>query len=205
MTQTASPASAMSDRLALIIEGLCGAVARRVGPRIGFGGIAGPLIILIWSRLRRIATRFTRAATSSPTPFRPQAIITAKRPPRPRQPRPHLLPRRKAWLLRLVPETSAGASQLRHFLADPEIAGLLATAPQLHRALRPLCHMLGIRAAGIRLMPATPQAAAAPAPCLPRVSPPSAALTPPLPARLRLPAIPPPPPPCRERWRPGAG
>jgi hypothetical protein len=63
-------------------------------------------------------------------------------------PRP-LLPRNRAWLLRLVPEAASGASQLRYFLADPEVASLLAAAPKLQAILRPLCHMLGIRAAGI--------------------------------------------------------
>jgi hypothetical protein len=145
-------------RFALIIEGLCQAVARRVG----LGGLPGPFIILVWSRLRRLATRFARhAATPSPIPPRPQAVPenvpevmvasaakqSSGRPQSasPLLPRP-LLPRNRAWLLRLVPEAASGASQLRYFLADPEVASLLAAAPKLQAILRPLCHMLGIRA-----------------------------------------------------------
>jgi hypothetical protein len=145
--QTASLAPA--DRLALIIEGLCQAVARKGG----ITGLAGPFLILIWTRLRRTATRFTRAALTPSgarsAPNHPPAVIArsgatkqSRRRPKPASP---LLPRRRAWLLRLIPETAAGASQLRHFLADPEVATLLAEAPHLQRILRPLCHMLGIR------------------------------------------------------------
>jgi hypothetical protein len=148
---------APADRLALIIEGLCQAVARRGG--VGVGGLAGsrlagPLLLLIWSRLRRITARFTRHTL---VPFCPQAVpetvpetvIAAALKPSRRRPQsasPPPLPRRKAWLLRLIPETASGASQLRYFLADPEVASLLAAAPKLQAILRPLCHMLGIRA-----------------------------------------------------------
>jgi hypothetical protein len=148
VTQTASLAPA--DRLALIIEGLCQAIARRCG----LTGLAGPLIILIWTRLRRTAARFTRALLAEGagiSPSRPQAVMAAPdeargKPSRARPKSP--LPRRKAWLLRLAPETASAASQFRHFLADPEVAALLADAPHLARILRPLCHALGIRAAG---------------------------------------------------------
>jgi hypothetical protein len=138
VTQSASLAPA--DRFTLIIEGLCHAVAWRGGI---LGRVAAPLIILIWSRLRRIATRFAHIATTAPSPARPRPGRLRRSPPLP-------LPRRKAWLLRLAPEVASGASQLRHFLADPEVATLLAADPRFGRILRPLCFALGIRAAGIR-------------------------------------------------------
>jgi hypothetical protein len=59
VSQTAPLAPA--DRLALIIEGLCQAVARKGG----ITGLAGPFLILIWTRLRRTVTRFTRAALTA--------------------------------------------------------------------------------------------------------------------------------------------
>jgi hypothetical protein len=145
-----------ADRLALIIEGLCQAVARRGGDRrLGLGGLAGPFIILVWLRLRRTAARFAaRAARHAALPIPrssqavPEAVIASEATQSRRRPNsgsPSPLPRRAAWLLRLVPETAAGASQLHHFLADPEVTALLAAAPRLGRILRPLCHMLGIR------------------------------------------------------------
>ena len=42
-----------ADRFALIIEGLCRVVAAQHAR-----GLAGPMIILIWTRLRRAGTRF---------------------------------------------------------------------------------------------------------------------------------------------------
>ena len=62
-----------------------------------------------------------------------------------RTPRPDRLPTRFAWLLRLVPEVACPRSQFCHLLSDPEIAALLAAAPQLGRILRALCRMLGIK------------------------------------------------------------
>jgi hypothetical protein len=177
--------SAPADRLALIIEGLCVAVARRLGLNGQAGPrLAGPFIILVWSRLRRIKTRFASYALT-PIPSRPQAIpkaaiaigeATKQSRTRPKSastllPRP-LLPRNRAWLLRLVPETASGASQLRYFLADPEVTALLTTAPKLQSILRPLCHMLGIRAAGIRAAGVRP--APAPPPSQPPDVPPAA-------------------------------
>jgi hypothetical protein len=44
-----------------------------------------------------------------------------------------------------VPEAAAAGSQLRHLLADPEMAALIEAAPQMGRLLRPLCRSLGVR------------------------------------------------------------
>jgi hypothetical protein len=181
VSHTILPAPA--DRFAFIIEGLCQAVARSLGGGLAGPRLAGPFIILIWSRLRRITARFARHALtlSRPPAIRPALIAAAVKPRAKRSntasfplPRP-LLPRNRAWLLRLVPETASGASQLRHFLADPEVAALLATAPQLHRILRPLCHMLGIRAAAVLSHPAPPPGAPSDAPAIPCHAPKQAA------------------------------
>ena len=176
VSQIASPTPA--DRFARIIEGMCLAVARRGGLRL----LAGPLVILIWSRLRRIAARFTRHGTTPPLSCpaaKRQAAPreAASRQARLRQAGPNPLPRCHAWLLRLVPETASGASQLRHFLADPEVTALLAETPQLRRILRPLCRMLGIRPTQVLRPPPTSPADAAPAPTarpIPSQAPPPA-------------------------------
>jgi hypothetical protein len=55
------------------------------------------------------------------------------------------LPRSFGWLVRLGSEAACYRSQLQYLLSDPEIAALLAAAPQVGRVLRPLCHMLGLR------------------------------------------------------------
>ena len=142
--------------------------------RIAGGRPAGPLIILICSRLRRIAGRFAgiaarlqagrlrRRAAPSPRPAQPAA-----RPKRPYRPRP--LPQGFAWLVRLVPDAANRGSQLQHLLAEPEMAALIAAAPQSRRLLRSLCWMLGVRPPpGLKparsAPPATPDPPAAAAP-----------------------------------------
>ena len=134
----ASPA--LADRFASLVEGLRRAIAAR-----GVGlGLAVPLMLLLWSRLRRTALRFARLAEKAragtlPPPRR------RLRSPRPARPPPVRLPRGAAWLLRRLPQAAAAASQLQHLLADPAMAELLAAAPQAGRLLRPLCQMLGVR------------------------------------------------------------
>ena len=57
------------------------------------------------------------------------------------------VPRRFAWLLPLVPcEAANYASQLRLWLAEPEMVALLRASAQARRALAPVCRMLGIEA-----------------------------------------------------------
>ncbi len=138
MPPAASPA--LADRFAHLVEGLRRAIAAR-----GVGlGLALPLMLLLWSRLRRTAERFARLAAkvragTLPPPRR------RLRSPRPARPQPLRLPRGVAWLLRRLPQAAAAASQLQHLLADPAMADLLAAAPQAGRLLRPLCQMLGVR------------------------------------------------------------
>ena len=162
--------------------------------------LPGPLIILICSRLRRIAGRLAgiaarlqagrlrRRAAPRPRPAQPAA-----RPERPRRPRP--LPDGFAWLVRLVPDAAGGASQLRHLLAEPEMAAFIAAAPQSARPLRSLCWMLGIRPPPglnpVRGMPPAapdpPAAADPPAPAAAPLGPPSPSrASPPLPPLLHL-------------------
>ena len=144
MTLT-SPSSA-PDRFALLIEALCASVAASHAR-----GLAGPVIVLIWGRLRRMAARFAAAAIPAVS-----RIPAASRPaqPRPAQSRPALsrrgadarprLPGGFGWLIRLSPAAACHGGQLQRLLADPEMAALLAATPRMGRLLRPLCRMLAV-------------------------------------------------------------
>jgi len=105
-----------------------------------------PLMALIWIYLTRPAQRLARliaklqAGTLAPP--RPRPVPTA--PPTPRAPKLRL-PNRHAWLIRLIQRTAQLNAQLEIFMSRPEMAELLAAAPQAGRILRPLCRMLGIR------------------------------------------------------------
>ena len=144
-----APLSA-TDAFALIMERLCQIVAAQSYRE----RMAAPLILLIWTRLRRLAARFAalaarvRAGTlRSRAPARRAASRPASPPASPPPPR---LPNDFAWLVRLVGWEAAGCgSQLQHLLSDPEFAALIAAAPQMGRLLRPLCRMLGVDASAL--------------------------------------------------------
>ena len=125
----------IAARLARIVAGLTGLVAATGLAR----GLAGPLIILLTIRLNRLVARFTASAQAGAKPRRG----VKPRPARAHVPSP--LPRRFAWLLRVLPGTAAAGSQLRHLLDDPAMVALIESRPSTGRALRPLCHLLGIR------------------------------------------------------------
>jgi hypothetical protein len=150
-------ATVLSNRLALTLGGLYRAIAARCAGRDAAITVARPLLILLWSRLNRTVLRFAslaaraaagrlaaprqrpaRPAPVSPGPVSPSSSPSPLSSPRPRQPQGFF------WLVRLVPEAAAYASQLQYTLAEPEIAALLAATPQAGRILRPLCRMLGV-------------------------------------------------------------
>ena len=136
-----------SDRFSLVLGGLCRAVAARIAG----GALAPAMIVLIWSRLKRVErqvlrllTRF-RAGRLRVVPDTP--VVRSASGGARRGGVASALPRGFAWLIPLVPQWAAGyASQLRVVLAEPEMVALIAAAPQARRALRPLCRMLGIEA-----------------------------------------------------------
>ena len=176
-----------ADRFAGIVDGLCRAVAAQIAG----GRLAGPLIILIWTRLRHIARRFGGIAARLNAGRLRRRAAPRRRPaqetPRPRRHRgPRPLPQGFAWLIRLAPGAAAGAaSQLRHLLAEPDMAALIAAAPQTGRSLRSLCWMLGVRPPPDlprrrRVPPAVPAAKQPPAAAPPGAPPPTRA-SPPLP------------------------
>ena len=137
------PTPAPATRFALLIDALCRAIAAH-GAR---HRRAGPVLLLLWPWLRRTAGRLARLAARIEAGRKPQA---RRRPaaPRPSQVSPKHRPRLPegfAWVVRLVPEAASSASQLRHLLADPDMAALIEAAPTAGRLLRPLCRMLGVR------------------------------------------------------------
>ncbi len=194
VTEAALPTTP-TDRFAGILDGLCRAVAARGG---GPDRLAGPLVILIWTRLRRLAVRF--AALAARIAAGRQRRILSRRPPRPAQRRPsqRRLPYGPGWLLHVVPQARAYGSQLQHLMADPEFAALVDAAPQMRRLLRPLCRMLGVapppprRAADAP--PPTPVTGAMPRPDFPAAPSTRPPAPPPLHATPGIQAARPPPP-----------
>ncbi len=153
------PPRTQAERFAGIIDGLCRAVAARGAGR---DRLAGPLVVLIWMRLRSIAAQVVALAAriAAGRHRRYPARRPPRRPAAPRRRVPLVLPHAPAWLLPLVPCEAGGyASQLRCLLAEPEAAALLDAAPQMRRLLRPLCRMLGVRLPPPPRPPAEPAAA----------------------------------------------
>lgn len=140
------PLPSVADRVAGIIDALCSAVPTLIARDRS----AGPLTILIYSRLRRLAARFAAlaarvAAGILPAPRRRAAACSEMPAARPARP-PRLLPAGFGWLARLVPGAACFGGQLQHLLlTDPEMASLLAAAPQAGRMLRSLLWMTAIR------------------------------------------------------------
>jgi hypothetical protein len=164
MTAASAPPG-LAQTMALIIGGLCAAVAKRIAA----DRTAGPLILLTVARLRHLLARFTKLAARAQAgklrPPRRRAPPSAREasppgeapppgeaapgdptpnPKPPRQPE-QLLPRKFGWLIRFVPyEAACFGSQLQHQLSQPEMTALIEAAPQAGRILRPLCWMLAI-------------------------------------------------------------
>ena len=145
----------VTERFSLSIDGL----RRAVAARIAGGAMQAAMIMMVWSRLRRIETRvLALIAAIRAGRVRTQRVGVERRAVRPSVPRlPSVshLPRGFAWLLPMVPYEAAGfASQLRHVLSDPEMVGLLAASPRLGEILRPLCRMLGLEPGLVTPVPA---------------------------------------------------
>jgi hypothetical protein len=135
-----SPHSAPAERFAALLRWL----GYALDTRYHAGILAAPLFILLQNRIRVIKLRFVRlAARLAAGNFVPRKS-SGPRPGRP-QGRKNLLPSGPCWLIKMVPEAAASASQLRILLADPEMAALLAAAPaSAGRPIRSLCRMLGV-------------------------------------------------------------
>ena len=134
--------AALAARLEAIVAALCDVLAAKGLAR----GLTGALIVLVWTRLRRLAARFSILLLRPPAPPRCRNFAPRRPAPdtkRPATPRP--LPHGRFWLRSALPELAGVAAQLAHLLATPEMAALLEACPAAGRALRPLCHLLGLR------------------------------------------------------------
>ena len=136
--------------------------------------MAGPLIHLIWTRVRRLGARFAALAARvragalrSLAPARRRAASRPASPAPASPPPPPRLPNGFAWLVRLVGREAAGCGgQLQLLLTDPEFATLIAATPQMGRVLRPLCRMLGVEPPALPARPS--RSAAGPRPARPQ-------------------------------------
>ncbi len=111
--------------------------------------------MLIWTRLRRVTQRFVALAERvrngtyrPPQPRVKRAVAEqAQTEPRARAARtpPEVcMPRGYGALCPLVPLVANFGGQLAHLLKDPEMAALVAAAPQLGKMLRPLLTILAV-------------------------------------------------------------
>ncbi len=154
--QILPPPRDLTERFDLLIRRLCDAVAIQ-SARHPF---LTPLLVLVWTRLRRMARRFASLAArmeagrlKPPRPTIQNADPDRTRPPRP-PPQPPF-PSSPGWLLHYVRLEAAGtASLLRHMLEhDKELRDLLEAAPQLGRVLRPLWRLVSAGPLPATLMP----------------------------------------------------
>ncbi len=131
-----------AERLARILDDLCKAVAAR-GPG---GFLPIPLLLLVWTRIRRASLRIARLAARAASGKPPIVLRAPRAAPQnsaPRKPA-RRLPRRAGWLIGPVPAAGGYASQLQYLLTQPDMIALLDAAPGIDRLLRPLCRMLAV-------------------------------------------------------------
>src|SRR5271156_5707719 len=117
------------------------------------------LIALIIERIRNINQSVARiVARLRDGRYRPRRYAP-RRPPTVRRPwQARKLPRKFGWPLRLVPDAIGSRSQLENLFRDPEMAALLAAAPEsLRRPLRSLRWMLRVDPPAILAKPANPR------------------------------------------------
>ena len=139
MHYLAQPGPTLPDRFAYLIGGLChylGAIFTR-------DRSTGPLTLLVFGRLRRLATRFAalvaRVEAGTLRPVRARVAPRAAR-----VSLPPVMPRGFGWLSRLMPEGNAYAEYLeRQLVPEADMAALLAVAPQAGRMLRSVLWMMG--------------------------------------------------------------
>ena len=147
-----NPFTVLEASFAAIIRALCMSLgARNTRP----DPLPHPMFVAVFyalsGRIRRFAALVARvragvdrkpAATPRParTPVTPVGGPVSERP----VPERPVLPRRRGWLLPLIPNAPFYASQLRVLLAQPDMAELIALAPTLGRILRPMARMLAV-------------------------------------------------------------
>jgi hypothetical protein len=152
----------VTDRLASIVAGLLNVVGKhsRSGLLWVIGGLVGQRIMKARNRIVDLIARLEagklRQCSAGKEPATPRRAMDAAA----RQRLVELgeiwgkIPRKWGWLVGLVGWEAAGyASQLSHWLQDPQVQKHLAATPRMARALRPICRMLGIDRALLGLPP----------------------------------------------------
>ena len=136
------PTPSLADRFTRFIERLCAVI----GVYAGVFPWAGPLVSAAQGRVRRLGERFallaTRASGRKFSRARRQGMtreVTAVRP------RPAIFLPTIPWLMQAVGAALHCGEPLKRLLDDPEMAQLVAAAPQAGRILRPLCRMLRVK------------------------------------------------------------
>jgi hypothetical protein len=160
-------ASSPADRLAALIRRMVVAVdARRIGNFGGFIPVA--LLGLFIDRTREINQRFRRLAERIQAGWvyvpKPAAPRPAKAPAKPADTEadkpPGRFPTGFNWLRLLAPgqDTHNIAVALYHWLAEPDVAAVLAAAPgPAWRILSPLCRMMGVKRPATLVLPPRPR------------------------------------------------
>jgi len=145
------------------MDGIC----LKIGAHLGANRHLEPVLALAYYYLKRTASRLERLiarwqagtliprhpaarASRAPAPA-PSLAETGPRTPKLR------LPSGKFWLIRLVQPTAQLYPQLEQLVASPEMAELLAAAPQAGRILRPLFRMYGLPMPEILHLPPVPR------------------------------------------------
>ena len=144
------PPTTLIGRFRAVIDG----IGVKIGAHLVRNRHLEPILALVYAYLQRSAGRLDRLIArwqaGTLTPARPRTTVTptppraAPRPPAPRPPGPRL-PSRNGWLLHLVQPAAQLSGHLQMLIASPEMAELLAAAPQARRILRPLLKMLNIQ------------------------------------------------------------
>ena len=133
------------DRFSAIIRSLCIALAVRAN---GPNPLPHPLFFALHNFISRRSRRFANLVARVRAGLIPRRTPATRAPgpttTRTRSPTPYIS-RRRGWLLSLMqPAAAAAHGHLRHLIAEPDMAELIACAPSLGRILRPLAHMLAI-------------------------------------------------------------
>jgi len=165
--------------LAALFSTILAALRAAIAPVAARDRTRTALLVHVWSRLSRMATRFERLFARWQAGTLPKPRPSRAGQPRSRANTPRL-PSGRAWLVVTVRETASIALQINLVLSHPDLPAFLHAAPQAGRILRPLCHMLGL--------PPPTQNPQHPRP--PRHPHPPAAPPPPLPAHTPLCAAP---------------
>jgi hypothetical protein len=137
-------APSLADRFARFIERLCAVI----GVYAAVFPWARPEVAAAVARVQRLGERFALlAARASTGTLRPRRSGAARRPDTAR-PRPPIPAPTARWLMQAVAAAVHCAEPFNRLLADPEMARLVAAAPQAGRILRPLCRMLRVKRPG---------------------------------------------------------